>query len=209
MKKRGKITAFIFVLLTILISLYFDSYIIKAISFIRTDVLNDLFLGITFSVFGITVFFILTSLFLWRDKKENWILPLWVSLAVSGLVNYLLKIIVQRQRPFHLGIVSTLPTLAKNSYLGWNSSFPSFQAMLAFCALPILSKNFPKLKYIWIILAALIAFSRAYFGLHFLSDVISGALIGYLIGWIIVRTEKKNKFWSKINKKIKKLLKKI
>lgn len=206
MKKRG-IIIFTLVLLAILISLYFDSYIVKAISLIRIEFLNDIFMGLTFASSGIIIFFILTSLFLWREHKRRWILPLWFTLGISAFVSFLLKIIVQRSRPFQLAIVSTLPVLAKNSHLTWNSSFPSFQAMLAFCAIPILSKEFPRFKYVWIIFASLIAFSRVYFGLHFLSDVIAGGLIGYLIGMIIVKVEKENKFFEKVYEKIRDILK--
>jgi len=209
MKKRKGIIIFTLVLLSILISLYFDSYIVKGVSLIRIEFLNDIFMGLTIASSGIIIFFILTSLFLWRDNKRRWILPLWFTLGISALVSFLLKVIVQRSRPFQLAIVSTLPVLAKNSHLTWNLSFPSFQAMLAFCAIPILSKEFPRLKYVWVIFATLIAFSRVYFGLHFLSDVIAGGLIGYLIGAIIIKIEKENKFGEKVYKKVKKLLKVI
>ena len=74
--------------------------------------------------------------------------------------------------------------------------------MLVFCAIPILDKEFPKLKYFWIAFAVLVAFSRIYFGLHFLSDVIAGGLIGYLIGIFIVNLEKEKKFGEKIYGKI-------
>ncbi len=206
MKKRG-IIIFTLILLSILISLYFDSYIVKGVSLIRIEFLNDIFMGLTFASSGIIIFFILTSLFLWKDNNRRWILPLWFTLGISALVSFLLKIIVQRSRPFQLAIVSTLPVLAKNSHLTWNLSFPSFQAMLAFCAIPILSKEFPRLKYAWVIFATLIAFSRVYFGLHFLSDVIAGGLIGYLIGFLIVKIEEENKFWERVYKKIIDILK--
>lgn len=189
------------------ISLYFDSAIVRGVSLIRINFLNNFFLGLTFISSEIIIFFFLTSLFLWKEHKRKWILPLWFTLGVSAIISFVLKTIVQRPRPFQLGIVSVLDVLRKNSHLVWNFSFPSFHAMLGFCAVPILSKEFPKLKYIWIIFASLVAFSRIYFGLHFLSDVIAGGLIGYAIGIIIIKIEKKNKFWEKIYKKIFKIKK--
>ena len=74
--------------------------------------------------------------------------------------------------------------------------------MLAFCAIPFLSKEFPKFKYFWIAFASLIAFSRVYFGVHFLSDVIAGGLIGYLIGWFVLKTEKENKSCEGVYRRI-------
>jgi len=201
MKKKA-IIILMFIILTIFASLYFDSEIVKAISLIRIDFLNDFFMGITFVSSAVIIFFFLTSLFLWQEHKRKWILPLWFTLGLSVVVSFLLKISVQRQRPFQLGIVSILPILEKSSYLIWNFSLPSFRAMLAFCAIPILSKEFPKFKYIWFIFACLVAFSRVYFGLHFLSDVIVGGLIGYLLGMVVIKLEKENKFWEKVYKKV-------
>jgi len=60
-----------------------------------------------------------------------------------------------------------------------------------FSALPILNKKFNKLKYIWLVFACLVAFSRVYFGVHYMSDVLTGALVGYLIGLSAVWIEEK------------------
>ena len=199
MKKRNFLIAVI-VILAIIISFYFDSEIVEGVSLIRNNFLNDFFMGITFVSSEVIIFFFLTSLFLWREHKRRWILPLWLTLGLSVIFGFLLKIAVQRPRPFQTGIVSILPVLEESNYLVWNFSFPSFQAMLAFCAVPILAKEFPKFKYVWIIFAGLVAFSRIYFGLHFLSDVIAGGIIGYLLGVFIVKLEKEKKFGERIMK---------
>ena len=202
MEKRKNIILVFTLFLFGMLSFYFDSQIIKFISILRTSFLDEFFLGITFLSSELIIFFFLTSLFLWSEKKRKWILPLWVSLFFSVVVSFFLKISVQRMRPFQLEIVSTLPILISESFAKWNFSFPSFQAMLVFCAIPILDKEFPKLKYFWIAFAALVAFSRIYFGLHFLSDVIAGGLIGYLIGTLVVKFEREKKFGEKIYDKI-------
>ena len=198
----NKRVVFIFalVMLIIFVSLYFDSEIVEGVSLIRNNLLNDFFMGITFVSSKIMVFFFLTGLFLWKKKK--FILPLWLTLGLAVAVSFLLKIAVQRQRPFQLGLVSVLPVLEKASHLIWNFSFPSFQTMLVFCAIPLLSKKFPKLKYWWIAFAVLVGFSRIYFGLHFLSDVIAGGAIGYLLGVIIIKIEERYKFGERIYKKV-------
>ncbi len=200
--KKQEIFAVVGVVLLIFVSLYFDSEIVKTISLIRNVFLNAFFMGITFISSGIIVLLFLTSLFLWQEHKRKFIFPLWFTLGLSAVTSFLLKFSIQRQRPFQLGIVSVLPILEKSSHLIWNFSFPSFRAMLAFCAVPFLLKEFPKFKYIWVIFAGLIAFSRVYFGLHFLSDVVAGGLIGYLLGTIVIKIEKENKFWEKIYKRV-------
>ncbi len=202
MRNKREIALLAIVFTSILVALYFDASIVRIISLIRTNFLNSFFLGITFVSSEIIIFFLLTSLFLWSKNKRKWILPLWLTLFLSAVVAFLLKVMVQRPRPFQLGIVSTLPTLMEKSFTTWNFSFPSFQAMLAFCAIPILIKEFPKLKYAWILFAVLVAFSRVYFGLHFLSDVIVGGLIGYLIGTIVIKYEKESRICENIYRSI-------
>ena len=202
MDKRRGVVFGLLILLVVIISFYFDSEIVRMVSLLRNGILNDFFLGITFISSSMLIFFFLTSLFLWREHNRKWILPLWFTLGVSIFVSFVLKIIVRRPRPFQLGIVSVLPVLEKANYLIWNFAFPSFHSMLVFCSIPILSKQFPRFKYVWITFASLVAFSRVYFGLHFLSDVIAGGLIGYVLGVIIIKLEKEYKFGERIYKKI-------
>jgi undecaprenyl-diphosphatase len=202
MKKEGKIVIIILFTLAIIISFCLDKELIQVISFLRNSVLDTFFIGITFASSEIIIFFVLTAFFLWTENKREWILPLWACLGASAIVSFILKITVQRLRPFQLGFISLIPTLQEASFNIWNFSFPSFQSMLVFSAIPILSKQFPKLKNIWIIFAILVGFSRLYFGVHFVSDVLIGAVIGYLIGMAAVKLEKENKWGKNIYRKI-------
>ena len=197
MKKKVILWALILVI-AIAISFLFDAEIVLGVSHLRNFLFDDFFLGLTFISSEIIIFFVLTILFLWRDKKRKFILPLWLTLFLSAVVSFVLKILIKRPRPFQMDLVSVLPVLEKASHAIWNFSFPSFQAMLVFCSIPIISKEFPRFKYVWVILACLVAFSRVYFGLHFLSDVIAGGAIGYLIGVLVIRKEN---FWGGVYKK--------
>lgn len=174
------------IIFLLLIVFYFDKKIISYISLLRIDLLDGFFMGITFVSSLLIIFVFLTLLFI-KERKRGWIIPLWITLALDIIIGFLLKISIQRQRPFQLGLISVMEGLEKVSHYAWNFSFPSFQAMMAFSAIPFLSREFPKFKYVWIIFACLVAFSRVYLGVHFLSDVIAGALIGYLIGYFVVR----------------------
>lgn len=198
MKNKRGIWIFGLILVLFILSLYFDSYIVNGISYIKNAVFDEVLLGITFTSTEVIIFFVLTSLFLWSSNKRKWILPLWFTLILSTIFSFILKVAVQRLRPFQQGLIELPSFLIKNSYYIWDFSFPSAQTMLVFCALPLLSKEFPKLKYIWIVLACLVGFSRIYFGFHFLSDVIAGAAIGYLLGALVINKEKENRIWENI-----------
>ena len=201
-KKKIGVIIGIIVFMAFFASLYFDEILIKGASLLRNNLLNNFFLVVTLASSTILIFFILTSLLLWEDRKRRWIFPLWLTLGFSSFIGLILKVIIQRARPFQLGLVSLLPNLQKASHYVWNFSFPSSHAILAFCALPILSKEFPKLKWVWIGFAILIAFSRVYFGVHFVSDVIAGGLIGYVTGMLIVKLEEDNQFGKRVYEKI-------
>ena len=202
MKKSRIIYIIISVMALALVSFYFDIFISELISESRTDYLNGFFYGITLLGSKIAIFILLTGLFLWKSHKRKWILPIWLTLFFTAAVSFLLKIIVRRPRPYIMGVASTFSSLQEASHAIWNFSFASSHAMLAFSVIPILSKHYPRFKYVWIVFASLVAFSRVYFGLHFLSDVIVGGLIGYIIGFIIVKMEEKNKTFTMIYDKL-------
>lgn len=194
----------LFIELSILAYSY-DAIIIKFISSLRRIYLDYAFLSVAFASNAFIIFFFLTSLFLWKEHKRRWILPLWLSSFFAVIVSYLIKVIVARPRPFQKGLVSALQIaiyFVKDNFSTWNFSFPSFQAVLVFSALPVLNKEFRKLKYIWFVFACLVAFSRTYFGLHYLSDVLAGALIGYFIGFVMVKIEERYDLGLKVMRKL-------
>ncbi len=195
----------IVVVLTLIVLLY-DVMLIKSISSLRNESVDYVLLSVTFASNTIIMFFFLTSLFLWKEHKRRWIFPLWATLVVSSVVSFLVKIAIQRPRPFQRGLVSVLQIafhFMRDNFNTWNFSFPSFQTLLVFSALPLLSREFKKFRYIWVIFACLVGFSRVYFGAHYLSDVLSGAVIGYLIGFLIVLIEEKRGYGKRVMKRLK------
>ena len=193
-------------IILVLISLIFDKEIILFVSSLRNFYLDYLLISVTFMSQAVIIFFFLTSLFLWQEHKRKWILPLWLTLAFSTIIGYTLKVLIHRPRPFQIGLVNVLGIavyLMKESYLIWNFSFPSFHSLLAFSAVPILNKEFPKFKYVWFVFASLVAFSRVYFGLHYMSDVIFGAVLGFILGMQFIVIEERYQFGERIMKKFK------
>ncbi|GIU68574.1 MAG: phosphatase PAP2 family protein [Candidatus Pacearchaeota archaeon] len=174
------------------LSFYFDRSFFYIIKLIRNSVLTDFFLGISFFSSLIFIFIFLTALFI-KEKRRKFILPLWLTLAFNVILSFILKILIQRQRPFQLDLISIIGNL-NDSYFVWNFSFPSFQSMLVFSVLPFLNMEFKNLRYIWIVFSFLVAFSRIYLGLHFLSDVFLGGVVGYFIGFFVLSYFKKRNF---------------
>ena len=119
-------------------------------------------------------------MFLLNKKKREWALPLGLSLIFSYVITYVSKFIIARPRP--LGIIKILPLINLIDY-----SFPSAHAAVAFAALPLLNKTYPKLKWLWILSASFVAFSRIYIRVHYLSDVVAGAFIGYFVSVFVIK----------------------
>ena len=61
-------------------------------------------------------------------------------------------------------------------------SFPSGHALTAFAAAGAVAVLAPRLRWPVLALAAVIAFSRVYLGVHFWLDVLAGAALGLLVG---------------------------
>lgn len=62
------------------------------------------------------------------------------------------------------------------------SSFPSGHAATSFACAVVLSRIAPRLTIPLFVLAALIAFSRVYVGVHYPFDVLAGSLLGVALG---------------------------
>lgn len=100
-----------------------------------------------------------------------------ICLAVASIVsNVVIKNIVARPRPsiIHAALEAIIP-------LPPSFSFPSGHACSSFASATALTLAL-KWRGAWsFILASLIAFSRVYVGVHYMSDVIFGAALGVLI----------------------------
>ena len=139
-----------------------------------------------------TLLMILAALWLvWINKKEGLIGRFKPIIAAAGalLVGLVIKVSVARPRPFTLGISVANYTLGliKESYGRWDFSFPSSHTAAAFALCMFLPKKWMPFG---IVLALIIAFSRVYFGLHYVSDVIAGAVIGSAMAYIVKNKSK-------------------
>jgi undecaprenyl-diphosphatase len=167
------------VLAVFLLSFIFDSKIVMLVSKLRNPILDFMF---SIPYLDIALIACLPTIFLFFSNKKD-ILKYWFSLALTLFVIILIKMVIHRERPFQELDLSIPESMIKASYSTWDFSFPSNHTALSFIALPFLEGKF---FIIWLVLAMLLAFSRLYFGLHYLSDVIASMMIGYFI-YIFVR----------------------
>jgi membrane-associated phospholipid phosphatase len=99
-----------------------------------------------------------------------------VSFFVASGLNAVLKALVDRSRP--------PDAMGFDALVGvpGSPSFPSGHAMTAFAVAAAVALLAPRLRWPVLGLAAVIAFSRVYLGVHFWIDVLAGAALGIAIG---------------------------
>ena len=97
--------------------------------------------------------------------------------AAASLLATVLKWVVDRPRP-HDGSLVELPS---------SSSFPSGHAATAFAAAAAVGSLHPRLRIPVFALAALVALSRLYLGVHYPLDVAAGAALGLGTAWLLTR----------------------
>jgi undecaprenyl-diphosphatase len=108
-----------------------------------------------------------------RLRPREWAQLALVLLVTSAMTDVVLKPIVGRERPFihslDVAVIGGRPA---------SDSFPSGHAAIAFAGAVVLSRFAPVPALAWWVLAAAIAYSRLYLGVHYPSDVVAGALVG-------------------------------
>ncbi len=160
----------------LVLSVFLDSNITNFVVGIRTPVLDGAMKGFDY-IGGKWVLLLLLTFLLFYDKnKRRWIVPWWVTYFVSLLAVYIIKLAISRERP------ETVALILIDGF-----SFPSGHATAAFSSLPLVYKLFKKMKLYWLVYVLLIAFSRIYLGVHYLSDVLGGALLGLFVGILVLK----------------------
>ena len=156
---------------------------------LRTDMLTPFMKSVTFLGNG-GWFWILCAVVLLAIPKTRKTGYAAVLSLIFGVIvtNLLLKNIVARPRPF-AEIEALIPLIAKPT----DFSFPSGHTTASFAVALVMLRMLPKKIGIpAVVLAALVAFSRLYLGVHYPTDVLAGfvvALVGSSLAVWGVRTK--------------------
>lgn len=116
-----------------------------------------------------------------RTRKAGLAMGIALLLCLA-LNNGLLKNVVARPRPFEVDSTIKLLISPPSGY-----SFASGHSVSSFCAATVLLYYEHK-RFGWyaLTLATLIAFSRLYLRVHYLTDVLAGAVIGIVFGILAI-----------------------
>lgn len=164
----------------------FDDAVLVWIGAHRSPVLTEVILEITAlgsgPVLGILAFGICGALLLAGQRRFS--LVLVATLVSTPLIIYGLKHIYGRPRPTVVPHLETVTSLAFPS--GHTISAVAFFVTIALLVAVHVRRNGLRLFLVAyaLIVAALVAGSRVYLGVHFPSDVVGGALIG--IAWSLI-----------------------
>ncbi len=157
----------------------YDAQIFSAIKSVQNPVLGVIMLLITnIATLYIGVPIVLALIYF--SKKRKLLADLFVGLLIAIALTMLLKMLIARPRPEDIMNVGFWASAAF-------SSFPSDHASTAFVMFGIIGHHLKKWKLWLYLLAALIAISRVYLGVHFPTDVLAGAFLGILVSQLTIK----------------------
>jgi undecaprenyl-diphosphatase len=116
---------------------------------------------------GLVWLLVAAALALIRRQPSLFVVVL-LAVVAADLAADVGKYFVHRHRPFEHQLGPSLRT----------HSFPSGHAASAFAGAVALSSYAPRVRAVFYALAALIAFSRLYNGVHYPTDVVAGGVLG-------------------------------
>ncbi len=176
-----------------------DRSIVQTVNSWNTPFLDEVFWIISGRLIWVLFYIGLMFLAFRKLERRTFYLFLISTIAAVGLADlisvHLFKNVFLRYRPSHhadlTNILHFYLIKENDFYRGGQYGFVSSHATNFFALATIFSlvlkKQMPKLWILLFSLAIIIAFSRLYLGVHYLSDLIVGALLGFLVSFLVYR----------------------
>lgn len=121
-------------------------------------------------------------LFFDRKKSSQSIPAAIVAILTVTWLSPVLKSFFHRPRPYiyweHVNVIFSKP---------WGGAFPSGHTAIVFAAAFILAHYYPRKMRWTFVLAAWVAITRIYVGVHYPTDLLGGALLGAACAWFAWR----------------------
>src|SRR5439155_16066121 len=143
----------------------------------RVGFLDPIFEGVTYAGTYGSVWLLLAAAAALSLRRPQVFVSTLVADGLGELAADALKGAIPRARPHVHALVSRPHT----------HSFPSGHATTSFACATVLAFLLPRLSVPLFVLAAAVAWSRVYVGVHFPLDVIAGAALGAAIGVTVIR----------------------
>jgi undecaprenyl-diphosphatase len=148
----------------------------------RVDWLDPIFVGLSIAGSWAAVWLAIALVLAVVWRRPNVLLVVATTALATNLVTSVIKHAVGRERPPTI-VLDPEPLMEVPT----TSSFPSGHASMSFACAYALSRLAPRLTPFLYVLAALIAFSRIYVGVHYPLDVLAGALLGTVVAIALLR----------------------
>jgi undecaprenyl-diphosphatase len=127
----------------------------------------------------VTVLFFMPAIYLFTTEQPTAAVALAAACSLALGAAFTIKYLIGRQRP-----------LGHLTYIGKvDSSFPSAHSAGSFAAAFMLAYIWPEFSWLAFGLAGLVALSRIYLQLHFLSDIAGGILLAYLFSLFVIHSD--------------------
>ena len=142
---------------------------------------------IAVSYLGDGIFIIALALLLFFLKKRSLSLMIVLSYALSGIFVQLIKYFYHSARPGKLLEGMDYHNFVEGVTLHSFNSFPSGHTTSAFALAAVLTFAVKNKNYsiLFLLMAALVGYSRIYLGQHFMVDVLAGSVIGMFSAIIV------------------------
>ena len=178
----------------------FDEALFHSMNQAGSDPVLDV-LMVAVSLLALTYVIILIGPLLWHWKHRELALDAVVLVLVTGVIVYLLKLLLMRERPFE--VLTEVNILTGPLASAGGPSMPSGHTARAFAlgTFLFLSERC-RWRPLAIGLAIMVGVSRIYLGVHWPSDVLAGARLGIALGAVMYWAGKEDNAYTRTRSKM-------